>query len=298
VANVAPTADFSASVNDLQVAFNAGASDDPDGGIASYAWDFGDGQTGTGASPNHTYAAADDYEVTLTVTDDEGATDSVTKTVTTQAPSGPLAEDAFGRTVTNGWGNAATGGAWTRYGTAGLFSVDGGTGKIRMASAGAGPRAALESVSSVNTEAFVEFTLDKVPNGGGGFVSLGARTIGTTDYRAKVKVASTGQLTLYLVRVVNGAETTLTSTTLGAAYNFTVGSTVRIRVQAVGTSPTTLRAKVWKATQTEPSWQLTATDSTAALQNPGGVGVVTYLATSATNAPVVASFDNLLVVVP
>ena len=143
----------------------------------------------------------------LTVTDNDGATDSVTHSVTTVAPTGPIAQDAFVRTATNGWGNADTGGAWTRYGTASLFSVGSGTGQIRMAVAGAGPRIALESVSSVSTEGFVKVALDKIPDGGGGFVSLGVRTIGTTDYRAKVKVASNGVLTLYLVKVINGTET-------------------------------------------------------------------------------------------
>jgi D-hexose-6-phosphate mutarotase len=138
-----------------------------------------------------------------------------------------------------------------------------------------------------------------VPNGGGAFVSVGARAIGTSDYRAKVKIASNGALTLYLVKVVNGAETTLTSTALGSAYNFTVGSTLQVRVQAIGTAPTTVRAKVWKTTQTEPaSWQQSTTDTTAGLQAAGGVGLVGYLSGSSTNFPIVVSFDDLLVTSP
>jgi len=299
VANVKPVAAFSSTVNNLIVSFNGSGSSDSDGTVASYGWDFGDGQNGTGVSPNHTYAAAGTFDVVLTVTDNDGATDSVTHSVTAVVPAGPIAQDAFGRTATNGWGNADTGGAWTRYGTASLFSVGSGTGQIRLAAAGAGPRVALESVSSASTEAFVKVTLDKIPDGGGGFVSLGVRTIGTTDYRAKVKVASTGALTLYLVKVVNGAESTLTSTPLGAAFNYTVGSTLQIRAQASGVSPTTVRAKVWKTTQTEPAaWQLTTTDSTAGLQTAGGVGLVTFLSGTSTNFPIVVSFDDLLVTVP
>jgi PKD repeat protein len=299
VANAKPVAAFTSSVNNLVVSFNGSGSSDSDGTVASYSWNFGDGQNGTGASPNHTYAAAGTFDVVLTVTDNDGATDSVTHSVTAVAPAGPIAQDAFGRTATNGWGNADTGGAWTRYGTASLFSVGSGAGQIRLAAAGAGPRAALETVSSVNTAATVKVSLDKIPNGGGGFVSLGVRTIGTSDYRAKVKVASTGALTLYLVKVVSGTETTLTSTPLGAAFNYTVGSTLQIRAQVSGTSPTTIRAKVWKTTQAEPAtWQLTTTDSIAGLQTAGGVGVVTYLSGTSTNFPIVVSFDDLLVTVP
>ena len=299
VANANPVAAFTSNVNNLVVSFNAAGSSDSDGTVSSYSWDFGDGQNGTGVSPSHTYAAAAAYDVVLTVTDNNGATDSVTHVVTTVVPAGPIAQDAFGRTATNGWGTADTGGAWTRYGTAGLFSVASGTGQIRMAVAGAGPRVALNSVSSASTSAIVKVSLDKIPNGGGGFVSLGVRTIGTTDYRAKVKVAANGVLTLYLVKVIAGAETTITSTALGAAFNYTVGSTLQIRAEATGVSPTTLRAKVWKTTQTEPaSWQLTTTDNTAGLQTSGGVGLVTYLSGTSTNVPIVVSFDDLLVTVP
>jgi 6-phosphogluconolactonase len=55
--------------------FNASGSSDSDGGtIAAYVWDFGDGSTETTTTPtvSHSYAAQGDYQVTLTVVDDEG----------------------------------------------------------------------------------------------------------------------------------------------------------------------------------------------------------------------------------
>ena len=298
VANVSPTASFTSSVSSLVVSFDASASSDSDGTVASYAWDFGDGNSGTGKTPSHTYAAAGDYQVVLTVTDNDGATGSVTHTVTALAPTGPLAQDTFARTVSNGWGTADTGGDWVRYGSASLFAVGSGVGTMTLASAGAGPRMTLTSVSSQDTEASVKLSLDKVPNGGGAFFSLGARVTDANGYRAKVKVASTGALTLYLVKVVNGTETTLSSTSLGSAYNYAVGSTLQIKAQVIGVSPTTIKAKVWKTTQTEPDWQLSTTDSTASLQGPAGVSLVSYLSGSATNFPIVASFDDLLAKTP
>jgi hypothetical protein len=58
----------------VAVVFDGSASFDPDGGsITQYDWDFGDGNTGTGVAPSHTYAAAGTYIVSLTVVDDEGA---------------------------------------------------------------------------------------------------------------------------------------------------------------------------------------------------------------------------------
>jgi len=56
----------------VTVNFTGDASWDPDGEIVSYFWDFGDGNTSLLANPSHTYAADGLYNVTLTVTDNEG----------------------------------------------------------------------------------------------------------------------------------------------------------------------------------------------------------------------------------
>ena len=67
-----PVVDINFSVNesdDLIIEFDASGSFDPDGNIANYLWDFGDGENGTGISPIHTYAAPGTYTVTLEVTD-------------------------------------------------------------------------------------------------------------------------------------------------------------------------------------------------------------------------------------
>jgi PKD repeat protein len=60
--------------------FNGSGSYDPDGSIVSYLWDFGDGNNATEATPTHIYAQNGTYNVTLTVTDNEGATDTSTTT--------------------------------------------------------------------------------------------------------------------------------------------------------------------------------------------------------------------------
>lgn len=85
--NVAPTATFTFSANDLTVSFTD-ASSDSDGSIASHAWDFGDGTTSTATSPSKTYAAAGTYTVTLKVTDNGGLDNTKTASVTVPSNGG------------------------------------------------------------------------------------------------------------------------------------------------------------------------------------------------------------------
>ena len=63
------------------VTFDASGSSDTDGTIVNYIWDFGDGSAGTGMTTTHAYASVGTYVVTLTVTDNDGLTDTATKDV-------------------------------------------------------------------------------------------------------------------------------------------------------------------------------------------------------------------------
>ncbi|GGD05294.1 fibrinogen-like YCDxxxxGGGW domain-containing protein [Nocardioides daphniae] len=85
VPNQAPVAAFASTTKDLTVDLDASTSTD-DRGVTSYAWTFGDGESGTGATTSHTYAAGGSHEVTLTVTDAQGLTSSVSRTVEVKAP--------------------------------------------------------------------------------------------------------------------------------------------------------------------------------------------------------------------
>jgi PKD repeat protein len=290
--NGAPTAAFTATPSPLAVAVDASASTD-DGTIVSYAWDFGDGGTGSGVTANRTYAAAGTYTIVLTVTDDQGATGSSSQSVVVPGiPVGPqpFAADAFERTVTNGLGTADLGGAWTLSGSAANFSVAGGQGRLRMNTAASGVSSFLPGTST-DTEVRATVGADKVGTGGGIYSSVVARRVGSADYRGRVRFLADGGVQIFITRN-QGGETNLANLVVPG---LTIGANemVNVRFQATGTNPTTLRIKVWKVGTTEPAgWQLTTTDSTAALQSGGGVGLVTYLSGSATNAPVQGLFDE------
>lgn len=83
--NVPPQAAFSFSpataIFPADIAFDASASKDPDGTIASYAWSFGDGGTGTGRTVTHNFKTYGTFTVSLTVTDNQGATGTAARTV-------------------------------------------------------------------------------------------------------------------------------------------------------------------------------------------------------------------------
>ncbi len=98
------------------VTLDGSGSRDPDGTIAKYEWSFGDGASGTGASPSHSYSVKGTYTVTLTV---NGPGGSATKSV----PDAVVTHLAASATVRNGSGQNRTlyrstslpvlGGVWT-----------------------------------------------------------------------------------------------------------------------------------------------------------------------------------------
>ena len=197
--------------------------------------------------------------------------------------------------MANGWGSADTGGAWTLTTATTNFAVGGGAGTIRMA-AGSGPSAYLNSVSALDSETQASFSYDKPGSGGGAFTSFVARRTGTSDYRVKLQVTATST-SLTLARTVNGAETALATQAI-AGLVYAPGDVWNVRFQATGSGTTTLRARVWKNGTAEPSTWTTATDSTAALQSAGAVGIYSYLSGSATNSPITLSVLDFKVQAP
>jgi PKD repeat protein len=298
-ANAPPTAAFTSGINGLAVTVDGSGSDDPDGTIDLYSWDFGDGGTATGETAGHTYAAGGTYTITLTVTDDDGATGSMSSEVTVTPPVGPTthAADAFERSVATGMGSADTGGGWSVSGSSANYSVEGGTGRHRLGAARWTLSSYLNSVSARDVVATVDVALDKAPTGGTQ-MSLAVRRIGSSEYRVAVRANQT-KTTLTLSRVLNGSTATVAGVTVPGGLVYNVGDVLRIKLQAIGDGTTSLGAKVWKVGSAEPAtWQVSGTDSTPALQASGGVGLVSFLFSPGSEAPVVVHYDDLLVTSP
>lgn len=294
VPNQAPQADFAATTTGRTTAVDASASSDPDGTIVSYDWDWGDGSSqGSGKTASHTYAPGT-YTITLTVTDDAGASATKTRQVSLTADPVAFAQDTFNRTVNGGWGNADVGGAWSPSGAANNFAVANGRGTITLASTGAGPSMTLPDVSSTDTDFKFQFGADKAATGGGTYITAQTRVTGQRFYFATARLLSTGGVGL----ILGDGDETLSSGQI-AGLSVAPGERLNLRFQTQGTSPTTLRAKVWKAGTEEPTtWARTLTDATPDLQGPGAVRVRSYLSGSSTNAPVVTSFSALSATTP
>ena len=71
--------------------FDGSLSEDPDGGVASWQWDFGDGATGAGEDVEHTYTAGGRYFPALTVTDNQGAESTFVEEIAVGLPTAPSA---------------------------------------------------------------------------------------------------------------------------------------------------------------------------------------------------------------
>ena len=122
-ANQAPTATAGATPLSgkapLAVSFSAAGSIDGDGTIVSYAWSFSDGGASNAANPSHTFMTAGSMTATLTVTDDNGATDSDTVGVSVSQNQAPIA-------VANGSPSAGQAPLTVHFSSADSDDLDGG----------------------------------------------------------------------------------------------------------------------------------------------------------------------------
>jgi PKD repeat protein len=296
IPNVVPVASFVASAKELAVSVDASGSTDSDGKVASYAWTFGDGSTGTGVTASHTFAKAGTYTVGLTVTDDRGGKSTVSKSVTVSTtpvppvppvPSTTIAEDAFERSVASGWSSATVGGAW-KVSSGSTASVGNGSG-VLTSTKGQTSAVSLPGAVSDSSDSVVSFRLDNAPTGGGQYVAVTGRQVGSDSYVGRVWIQSNGVLQLQIQR-----SGTIVSSVNLTGVTYKAGDVINLRFQVTGVGTTTLSAKAWTTGAEPAAWTRTIQDTTAALQAPGTVGLGLYVSSTAT-APSSVSFDNYAV---
>jgi large repetitive protein len=283
------------------------ASSDPDGNLPlTYAWSFGDGTTGTGATPAHVYATTGTYSVTLTVTDAKGLRSApASSTVTVSAI---LKGDTFSRFVSQGWGDAEIGGGWYVQPTAAYFNVDGARGVITATDnvvrnvVGRGPVHGATSTPDygLNVTGIASYRIDRAPDGSSSkhVVQVYARrndrlSDGDFYYRFRVRVSRTA-IEMRIEKSVNGSTSGVTDVTSIPA-TFDPAAKWWIRWEAFGTSPaTTVRMRVWKDGSPEPTtWHRSAVVNDSRLDQSGTTGVRFQVPSDQVTYPVRLYVDDL-----
>lgn len=255
--NVAPTAQISLVPTVMlgeSVAFDGSGSSDSDGTVASYQWDFGDGNTSSGVTTSHVYGAAGIYQVILTVTDDDGAADTATVTVMVNAPPvaviAPVTEIAHGQVSSfDGSGSTDSDGTITSYS---WNFGDGNTGTGATTThtyANAGTYTATLAVmdnDGATDEATVSAVVDALPEAG--IVPIAMVIVGeTTSFDGSDSNDSDGNIVSYVWNfgdssTGNGETTTHTYSSVGS-YTVTLtatddfGSTDTVTATAVVQTP-------------------------------------------------------------
>ena len=288
--NVDPVAAFTASTSELEVAVDGSSSADEDGTIASYTWDFGDGTTDTGATTSHTYDENGTYDVSLTVTDDDGAAHSVTQSVTVTMAPGEVfaASDSFERTVASGWGTADAGGEWTSTGwSSATMSVGDGVATMALVP-GAGRDMLLDATSLSDSAASMTYTLDGAPSTGSLYIGMKSRYDEDGHaYRSLVWHRADGSVWLVIQRD-DAVLAVLPTSELWVA-----GDSFQVRTEVVGETSPTIRMKVWPEGSAEPTgWQLETADSSAQALTAAGSGSIYLYRSGSSNGEISVHVDN------
>jgi hypothetical protein len=115
----------------------------------------------------------------------------------------------------------------------------------------------------------------------------GRRIAGQGEYRVRVRFFPNGTVGLVMSRFIGTTEAFPGGEVVVPGLTYTPGNTLNVRVQAFGTGTTTVRAMVWTGTTEPTAWTLSRTDTSAALQGAGTVGLAAYRPTNNTTATTV-----------
>lgn len=251
-------------------------------------------------SGGYTYTPAAGFtgndSFTYTVSDSAGSTASATVRINVAAPTVVVARDTFSRSVTGGWGTADLGGPWTPKNS--VLSVDGQRGVFAM-TPGKTRQVFLNNLSARDTDTTATVRLDTVPGGSGAYASVVTRQVASSvEYRGTARVQANGSVSALIYRM-NGSqpESVIGQEIVIPGLSGAPGSILSLRLKATGSSPTALSLTVWQSGSAEPPPQVSASDSTAALQTAGRTGLTAALS-SKSGTSVRFSFDDVIVSSP
>ncbi|MFG3639078.1 hypothetical protein ACGF3C_02240 [Micromonospora sp. NPDC047762] len=199
-----------------------------------------------------------------------------------------LVEDRFGRTVSNGWGSADSGEAWTTaFGSTSDYAVGAGVGTHTLTSTNVF-RTALIPIGMANQSMTVDVTIPVLPTGAPITVWMVGRAVDlTTYYTATISVATSGTVTLTIYRRVASALSSALATASVGTHS--AGNTWRLQM---GTLGTVIRGRAWRpASDPTPGW--TSVVDTV-ISTGTQAGLLTRRETGNTNTNPVLSFDGWL----
>ncbi|MGQ4358572.1 hypothetical protein [Streptomyces sp. SAS_272] len=204
------------------------------------------------------------------------------------------AKDAFGRTVSGGWGSADTGQVWTASGgTVGTdYAVGSGYGQHILTTTNASRRSGVPHTFP-DVDVIVSMTTSAAATGASLYGGPIVRYVDADNlYMLRVEVTTGNAILLDVRKRVAAVETSIGTYTTSLTH--VAGTFLRCRLQAIGSR---IRAKVWPASGAEPiDWQVTVTDFD--ITTSAYVGARSIAAPGNTNVSPTVRFDDFEVLNP
>ncbi len=205
-------------------------------------------------------------------------------------PDTNAASDTFTRSVSNGWGTATVGGAWTVSGTASDFSVSSTFARITNTAANA-PRFAVLAATMIRSDITVRVRVNALSTGAAQTVACVSRYASSSaNNRVELRFGTDQSLSLRIVARSGGVDTPDTSYPV-SGLTHVAANWYWLRVQIGKTS---VRAKAWLDGTTQPrNWNLDGANGLI-VANPtaGSCGLYAIRETSNTNSNATMDFDD------